>query len=262
MPADLASRLGTRFEARAILVGDRIDVRGIEPRLSTQLPVIVEVGAAGIAVLVRAGAITVFNVPPAEAEKLVADLGARVHGRIDMPELERAIVQVADADGVVETSLTVREVTIERMQVIGEVLAKSVVLARHELEIAQAFAKIEPMALQMKTTPTRLPWKQRDLVRMIGEIMLVEHKLVDRGEVLEKPDLLWEQPELDRFYKRLAEEYELRERFLVLDTKLDVISRAAQKMLELGQARRSLRVELSIVALIVFEIVLAMIELL
>jgi len=261
MAIDVQARLGTRFEARAILVGDRIDVRGIEPRLGSQLPVIVEVAPAGIAVLVRAGAVVMFGVAASDAERFITDLGARVHTRFEKQESERAVVRLTEADGIEPDALTVKQVTIERLQVIGEILAKSVVLARHEQDIAAAFQAIEPMALQMKTSPSRLPWKQRDLVRTIGDTMLVEQKLVDRVELLEKPDLLWDEPELDRFYKRLSEEYELRERYLVLDTKLGVVSRAAQKMLELGQARRALRVELSIVALILFEILLAVYEL-
>ena len=261
MAIDVQARLGTRFEARAILVGDRIDVRGIEPRLGSQLPVIVEVAPAGIAVLVRAGAVVMFGVAASDAERFITDLGARVHTRFEKQESERAVVRLTEADGIEPDALTVKQVTIERLQVIGEILAKSVVLARHEQDIAAAFQAIEPMALQMKTSPSRLPWKQRDLVRTIGDTMLVEQKLVDRVELLEKPDLLWDEPELDRFYKRLSEEYELRERYLVLDTKLGVVSRAAQKMLELGQARRALRVELSIVALILFEILLAIYEL-
>ncbi len=261
MTVDLQAKLGTRFEARALLVGDRIDVRGIEPRLSTQLPVVVEVAPAGIAVIVRAGAVVVFGLDAQQTERCVADLGARIHGRLEKPEIERAVIKVADADGVEPDALTVRELTIERLQVVGDVLAKSVVLAKQELEIAEAFAAIEPMALQMKTTPKRLPWKQPDLVRAIGDTMLVEQRLVGRAEVLETPDLLWEQPELDRFYKRLADEYEIRERYLALDTKLGVIARAAQKMLELAQAKRSLHVEYYIIALIVFEIALAIFEL-
>lgn len=260
MAIDVRARLGPRFEARALLIGERIDVRGIEPKIAPQLPTIVEVAPAGIAVVVRAGAIVTFGVDPQAAERFVTDLGARVRGRIEKPETERAIVRIADADGVEPDAITIREVTIERLQVIGDVLAKSVVLARHELEIASAFEAIEPMAQRIKTSPMFLPWRQRDLVRMIGEAMLVEQKLVQRVEVLEKPDLLWDQPELDRLYKRLADEYELRERYLVLDTKLGAVSRAAQKLLDLGQARRALRVEYAIVLLIALEIVLALLR--
>ncbi len=60
-------------------------------------------------------------------------------------------------------------------------------------------------------------------------------------------------------FRRLPRER--RERHLALDTKLAVVSRAAQTMLELSQTKRSLHVEYYIVALIVFEIALAAIQL-
>ena len=46
-----------------------------------------------------------------------------------------------------------------------------------------------------------------------------------------------------------------------MDTKLGVISKAAQTMLELAQTKRSMNVEYYIVALIVFEVVLGIVEL-
>jgi uncharacterized Rmd1/YagE family protein len=261
MSYDVQGRLGTRFEVRAIHVGERLEVKGIEPRLGPQLPVAIEVGSQGIAVLLRAGAVVVFNVDPIQQERFIADLGARVVGKAPRQETERATVRLGDGDAVEPDGIVLRELSIERLQVIAEILGKSVVLARYEQDIAEAFTAIEPMAQQMKTQPTRLPWKQRDLVHTIGEAMLVEHQLVDRAELLEKPELLWENAVLDRLYARLEDEYELRERYLTLDTKLGVVSRAAQTMLELAQTRRSLNVEYYIVALIVLEVVLGFYEL-
>jgi len=266
MPGDrgseLVARLGTRFEVRALHVGERIEIRGIEPRVSPHLPVMVEVAPAGYAVLLRAGAVVLFGIDPIQQERFIADLGARITGRHERIETERATIRIGEADAVEPDSLILREISVERLQAVAEILGKSVTLARYELEIAESFNAIEPLALQMKTTPEKLPWKQPALVRQIGDAMLVEHQLVGRAEILEKPDLLWEQPELDRLYARLEDEYELRERVLALERKLEVVSGAARTMLELHQARRSLNVEYYIVILIVFELGVAVVQML
>jgi len=261
MALDITGRLGTRFDVRAIHVGERIDIKGIDPRLTPHLPVTIEVGTSGLAVLVRAGAVVLFNVDPIAQERFIADLGVRVQGRTEKQESERAVVRQGDADAVEPDAIVMKEITIEKLQVFAEILGKSVVLSHYETEIAEAFTAIEPLAKQMKNSPTRLPWKQKDLVRTIGEAMLAEHSLVARAELLEKPDLLWDNSELDRLYGRLEDEYELRERYLALDTKLGVISKAAQTMLELHNSKRSLKVEYYIVGLIVFEVVLGVGEL-
>jgi len=83
---------------------------------------------------------------------------------------------------------------------------------------------------------------------------------VGRVEVAEKPDLLWERPELERLYLRLQDEFEIKERHAALERKLELISRTAHTVLELLQNRRNLRVEWYIVILIVFEIILSLYE--
>jgi required for meiotic nuclear division protein 1 len=254
---DTIRGLGAQFEARAVNVAERIEVRGIDPRLSNHLPVTVAVGA-GCAMLFRSGAVVFFAVDTVAQERFLHDLTPRIHGRYQVPESERATIRIGDADAVETDALVIKESSIERMQVIAEILAKSVVLARNEQEIGTAFDSIEPLAVAMKRAPRKLPWRHSDLVRHIGDAMLVEHQLVDRAEVLEKPELLWDRADLDRLYARLEDEYEIRERHLVLESKLSLVTTAARTMLELNQARRSLNVEYYILALIVVEVVLAL----
>lgn len=260
MASDVLSKLGTRFEARAVHVGERIDVKGIDPRLSPSLPVIIEVAPSGYAVLLRAGAVVLFGVDPIQQERFLADLGQRVQGRFQRIELERATLRTGETDGVEPDAIIIKDVTIERLQIVAEILAKSVVLARYETDINDVFSKIEPLAQQMSKATRRLPWNQGELVRTIGQALLVEQELVGRAEMLEKPDLLWDRPELDRFYARLEDEYEIKERQAALDVKLGVVTRAAQTMLDLSQAKRSLNVEYYILALIVFEVALAIFQ--
>ena len=78
----------------------------------------------------------------------------------------------------------------------------------------------------------------------------------------EKPDVLWERPVLERFYARLEDEYELKERADVLTRKLTVISDSAKAFADIIDTERSLRLEMIIVVLIAVEIVIAGIQLL
>lgn len=77
------------------------------------------------------------------------------------------------------------------------------------------------------------------MLRDIGGTLLIQHKMVWRVELSDKPEILWERPELERLYTRLEIEYELRERHSALDRKLGLISRTAQTLLELLQNKRS-----------------------
>ena len=88
----------------------------------------------------------------------------------------------------------------------------------------------------------------------------MQHRLSGRVAVGEKPDVLWDRPDLERLYARLEDEYELSERVETLNRKLAVISDTATTLADIIDAKRSLRLELIVVFLIAFEIVVAFYE--
>ena len=102
--------------------------------------------------------------------------------------------------------------------------------------------------------------KDKELLAQIGDILSIQSKMVGRVEVSEKPEVLWEFPELEKFYMRLDDEYEIKERHLALERKLQLITKATETMLDLLQHKRSLRVEWYIVILIVIDILITLSE--
>ena len=97
-----------------------------------------------------------------------------------------------------------------------------------------------------------------NLLKRLGDVLLDQQEMVGRVAVSDKPDALWDHPELERLYARLTEEFEIPDRFEAVESKLDLIGRAIQTAINLVQSRRSLRVEWYIVILIVFEIALTL----
>jgi len=85
--------------------------------------------------------------------------------------------------------------------------------------------------------------------------------MVGRAEIIEKPEIAWDQPNLDRLYGKLAQEFELRDREEILTRKLELILSASGTYLDLMMGRRTLRVEWYIVFLILVEILLLLYEL-
>jgi uncharacterized Rmd1/YagE family protein len=176
-------------------------------------------------------------------------------------EETRLRVDPAAEDRVEGGEIVLREVTAESLQVIADVLAKSVVLGYYEASLRSVFDAVEPFALGLKGGGRATP-KDRDLLRYIGDTLLTQHKMVGRVEVGEKPDVLWELSGRNRLFSRLEDEYELQERKLALDRKLDLISRTVETLVDLLQNKRALRVEWYIVILIVIEILLTLYQLL
>jgi len=94
-------------------------------------------------------------------------------------------------------------------------------------------------------------------LKHIGNALLVQQRVSGLVAVAEKPDVLWERPNLERFYGRLEDEYELKERADVLTRKLTVISDTAQALADIIDTERSLRLEMIIVLLIAVDIVIS-----
>lgn len=253
---------GSRFAARALLVGERLDTRALESAgkpLATA-PLALAVGMRGIAVLFRYGVVVLFNIADDAGREFVRSLDPFVSEPFPVPEREEtqlAIQASADQAAIdAEGTIMLRDRAIERLQLVADVLAKSLVLNHYEARIAAAFDRIEPLAATLRKRG-RTGAHRRELLHHIGNVLTTQHRMVGRVETSEKPELLWEHPELERLYMRLAEEYELRERDRALDRKLEVISRTLETLLGLVQASSSTRVEWYIVFLIVAELALA-----
>jgi uncharacterized Rmd1/YagE family protein len=252
-----------RVHAQALLVGTRIDLRALA-RSDAPLaePVVVAAGGLGIAILFRYGAVVFFNVQPVEQAAFLVSLKTVIGRLLDMPEREDAVValdgggeQHIDASGVIHLAAF----DIDRLIIVADALAKSVVLGYDESRVKRVFDRIEPVAEQLQHSDGGVSGRQ--LLELLGDVLITQQRMVGRVEVTEKPELLWDHPELDRFYARLQKEYELPERHRALNRKLELISQTASTALGLLDVRRSLRVEWYIVILIVVEIILTLYQL-
>jgi uncharacterized Rmd1/YagE family protein len=254
---------GSLVTARAILLGERIDLKGLEStqRLAAN-PLLISAGERQYAALFRYGAVVLFGVNPLQEVTFVDQLARLVGQPYAKRETEETRLRLDSGgeDRVEGGEIVLREATAESLQVIADVLAKSVVLGYYEASLRAIFDAVEPFALGLKGGGRATP-KDRDLLRYIGDTLLTQHKMVGRVEVGEKPDVLWEMPGLARLFSRLEDEYELQERKLAVDRKLDLISRTVETLVDLLQNKRALRVEWYIVILIVIEIVLTLYQL-
>jgi len=248
-----------RLSARALLLGERIDIRGLERERSlAAAPLALRLEEGGIAVLFRFGVAVLFGATATAESVLLEKLAPFVSGPYPARESDETQLRIGGPqdEGVdVAGAIFLKQPSIERLQLVADALAKSLVLAHYEARIADLFDRIDPLAATLREKG-RTGASGTELLRQIGRVLSIQHKMVGRVETGEKPELLWDHPELERLHLFLAEEYELRERSRALERKLDVISRTMETLLSLVRNRSNLRVEWYIVALIVAELAL------
>ena len=251
------------FKTRAVLVADRIDLRAwrAEERLASN-PLAVAVPGGGAAVLFRYGVIVFFDVTAEEESAFLARVSRLLAGTLAAVESEEVEVEIDSRrpERIQGESILLAGDEIERLQVVADVLSKSVVLAYYEAQIAGSFDRIEPMARALDVSG-RISGSSHELSRHIGAMLLTAHTMVGRAAVAEKPELLWERPDLEGLFIRLESEFEIRERHATLGAKLDLITRTVQTLVQLQESRHMIRLELYIVILIVVEILLTLYDL-
>jgi uncharacterized Rmd1/YagE family protein len=256
--SDPDERVDQAITARAWFLGTRIDVRQLERGETLALaPLTLRLSGGGYAVVFRFGAVVFVDVDAIEQANFIEKLAPFVAGRFDDPETEDAEMRIApergdavDAKGV----FLLKAASVDRIQVVADVLAKSAVLTHYEERVANVFDRIEVLAAQLGRGASAA--RGRELLREIGSVLLIQTRTVGRVEVTEKPEITWEAPELDRFFERLSVEYELRDRDVALSRKLDLVAHTAQTYLNLLHERQNIRLEWYIVILIAVEIVL------
>src|SRR6266436_10133554 len=257
-PEFIAAELGTRVTAHVLHVGDRINTMGFEGEALSAVPLAIRVGKTGIAVLFRYGVAVLIGLSPEDEIGFLEKLKPRIGGKLARVEEETAIVALAsEAEDQVQAGgpIQLRDMSPERLLVIADVLAKSVVLAHDEREVATVFEIIEPFAKEL-ADHGRTRRDRKGVLRLIGNALLVQHRVSGRVAIGEKPDALWDRPDLERLYARLEDEYELKERVDALSRKLAVVAETANTLADIIDTRRSLRLELIVVVLIAFEIVI------
>src|SRR5690606_12136984 len=182
------------FKARALLLGERLDLRGFKAAdaLATN-PLTVRVPGGGVAVLYRYGVVVLFGVHSAEEVAFLTELRPFVIHPYPEPEVDEIEIRIEDEarEGLAGGVVLLAEADVPRLQVLADVLSKSVLLSLYERKVASEFDRIEPLAAEL-ARDGRIPRDNKELLRMIGAMTLVEQRMVGRAEIADKPEVLWE----------------------------------------------------------------------
>lgn len=262
LPKELLLKNMRDLQARALLLGDRLDLRlfKIKDCLATT-PLTLEVGTdAGIAVLFRYGVVVLFGVKAEDEVIFIDSLKPLLTNPYSTPETEELAIHCGMSSiGVQSGAVSLDEASLEKLQVIADALSKNLVLSLYEKKVAGEFDKIEPLAQELAMYG-KVSGGSKKLLSKIGHMLLIEHRMVGRAEIGDKPETLWNFPNLEGLYASLEDEFELIERQSALDRKLGLISDTAQTLADVWDNKQLHKLEWYVIGLIIFEIVISLHE--
>lgn len=180
-----------------------------------------------------------------------------------------SLVPVATEDFVVDESqdfrpkvefnrLLIDHLTRERTELVALTVSQSTIMEHFERVVDRAWDNVREMVRSLRTRGTIVTRSSKQLHRMIGEVVSLRNDALVMLHFLDRPDLTWEDKTIDSLYSDLQGVFDLSERFVALRYKLDSIQDSLEILIDTVRDRRIFAVELTIVALILFEIVMAL----
>lgn len=260
---ELQILLRLEIKARALLLGDRLDLkpfRAADCLAST--PLTLEVDAdGGVAVLFRYGVVVLFGVKSLDEVRFIETLRSMLTNQYVDPEVDELVIRSGHSGTRLQGgALLVDRFSLEKLQVIADAMSKNLLLTLYEKRVGGEFDRIEPVAQELAMYG-KVSAGSKKLLSQIGSMLLIEHRMVGRAEIGDKPETLWDFPALEGLYATLEDEYELRERQAALDRKLRLISDTAQTLADVWDNKHLHKLEWYVIGLILFEIVISLIEL-
>lgn len=217
-------------------------------------------GVGGMIFVFRYGVVVSVQAAAQSTARFDAALASYVVDPADVRETETAnlVIRGGGDDRVgPDGQIVLADDSAERLLLVATLLSRSVVLARDETLVSEAFEQTGPVVSDLRQNG-RAPLPIRQVMKLVGNVLAARHRVMGMVQVIERPDLLWDHPELDRLYTRLEAEYELKDRAEILELKFGALGDFADVLLNIVQDKRAFRTEAAIIALIAFEILLTL----
>jgi len=261
--ASAASR--QRTSARALRLGRRHKMAGLETadlgqgEAITTSPLVLRVGSRGFAALFPYGTAVLIGVSRTDEEMFLQKLSDHIESRLDTPLIDVSEIEIGADENVSDDLITIRDLSTPRLVVVVDALAKNVALAFEEEEVSKVFEVLEPFANDLADFG-RLPRNRRRVLQTVGHALRIHHRLFERVDVDETPALPSSNEEIERLHERLAEAYHFKKRAKALSRKVEAIELMTTAITELLDAQREIRLELTIILLLVVEITINFID--
>lgn len=236
-----------------------INLRSLDyPRLTHSIA-LKEMGNDSFVMVYKYGVLVFFGVQEQDQKTIRSEIAPHAELLTENTDTEQAELIESDASlSVYNGSIRLHSINREKMFIIADVLSKSVVLCRYEKMILDMLNTIEPIAENMRSG--RILGGRKRLIKVLGDSLAIQNAMVSRIMVDDKPEMLWDRPDLEKLFLLMSNEYEIRDRQRVLEGRLKVVTDTISYNTDILNYLSSYRVEWYITILIIVEIMLTLYE--
>jgi required for meiotic nuclear division protein 1 len=207
------------------------------------------------------GVVVFRDVPPDRREAELTRLRESRRTLTDAGAVEdiRVCVDPGKKSEVSGGVLTIDRLTPERESVVALTIAQSAAMDYYERVVDEMAARTDQIVQRLEARGT-VSLRTRPLHRFIGTATGTRNEVINVLHLLDKPDEAWDDPGMDRIYDELKAEFDLVDRYHSLEAKLTSVQESLTIVLDVARDRRLVLLETTVVLLILFEIILALLE--
>jgi uncharacterized Rmd1/YagE family protein len=147
----------------------------------------------------------------------------------------------------------------ERLGAVVQTLAQSVAMEYYELVVTQAKVHVLAM-LDSVRRRGRIATPAMRLNSQIADASMAQAEVVGVLHLLDKPDILWNDAEMESIYADLRNAFDLEERFKAIEYKIDTIKETLRIILEARNSALTQRLEIVVILLVGIEVLFSIFE--
>lgn len=250
-----------KYQADTIYIGESIDLKKVQEGvrqysyLNRDDPLVVKLLKDQYAVLTKFGTATFWNVPVRLRQQFLGEIQPYVKNKKEHYSYDEdtKVLIGGSVEKVTFEKVYSAHLNVEKIKIISYVLSQSVALERYEDDIESSLSELGTVVDNLKTQGKAL-FSEKELLKQIGRVFSIKQTTVVHLALFDKPESIWESPDLETLYNRMSSEYDLKVRFDVLDKKIDYLSDISKMMMEFLAEKRNAFLEIVIIVLIVIEI--------
>ncbi|MCP5465052.1 MAG: RMD1 family protein [Deltaproteobacteria bacterium] len=156
-------------------------------------------------------------------------------------------------------SVIVKAIDPELVATMSLIIAQSVALDHYEQQVALLMTQLKQASKGVGVAKRRR-YSSKITGEMIERIIAIKQDLVISLRLLDKPESTWEKKTLDDLYEQGIRMFEIKERFGLLQDRLEIIQGNLEVIAQIANDKKMIRLEIAIVALFVIDIALVLFD--
>lgn len=153
--------------------------------------------------------------------------------------------------------IILKEYSLINFIIISHVISQSVALELYEQKLSDYYERSRKL---IDAADTFSIFKRTRLARFAKQLVLIRHDMLIDLHLLDKPNILWDNEDVELLYNTLANILELKDRFDIVEYKLNSIKDDIVMVMDLTNHNHSSLLEWIIIILIAVEIVMGLID--